>query len=208
MQKNTTSHTASTSMDNSTDTLPSVHPTLSDFQLQQQFHNTALNDFINAVCDNTVHPQLWLLFCDKIKDKQAAYLQKLIHKINILSARYELAQAAVKYFEVLEQIAGMEPDADVIKVLQSFIAISPTDNLQKILDRSAGLLMQLDILKKEYETLKPVDDGEQPGYEFFTQIIVSVQKHVKFQINKKDTTVAEFAQMIVDLRNEIERPKK
>ena len=208
MQKNTTSHTASTSMDSNTDTLPSTPPMLSDFQLQQLFHNTALNDFINSVCDGSVHPQLWLLFCDKIKDKQGAYLQKLIHKINILSARYELAQAAVKYFEVLEQIAGMEPDADVIKILQSFIAISPTDNLQKILDRAAGLLMQLDILKKEYETLKPVDNGEQPEYEFFTQIIVSVQRHAKFQINKQQTSVAEFAQMIVDLRNEIERPKK
>ena len=199
---------ASTSMDNNTDTLPSTHQMLSDFQLQQQFHNTALNDFINSVCDNTVHPQLWLLFCDKIKDKQAAYLQKLIHKINILSARYELSKAAVKYFEVLDEIAGMEPDEEVMTVLKSFLAITPTDNLQKILDRAAGLLMQLDILKKEYDTLKPVDDGEQPGYEFFTQIIVSVQKHIKFQINKKETTVAEFAQMIVDLRNEIDRPKK
>lgn len=146
------------------------------------------------------HLLIYEEFFNAIKDKQGRYINKLIDDINLLQTKYALAQLAIKYMELTN-----ERDAEVMSVLSSYLAIRPTDGLKIILTRSRKLLSDIDLKRKELERISPKADGSKVDRKYFTRLIVQVQKHFKIIIIKKEVTVAEFAEMIIDLRNEIEK---
>lgn len=146
------------------------------------------------------HPLIYEEFFNAIKDKQGRYINKLIDDINLLQTKYALAQLGIKYMELTN-----ERDVDIMKVLGNYLAIRSTDGLKIILTRSRKLLSDIDLKRKELERISPKTDGSKVDRKYFTHLIVQVQKHFKIIIIKKEVTVAEFAEMIIDLRNEIEK---
>jgi len=168
-----------------------------EYHIVWSYHTMPLSIFFKQVIDDTVDKQIYLKFFNEIKDKQGQRVKKLTDDINLLQTKFQLAQLCVRYFELTD-----ERDAEIMKVLSSFLAIRADDNLKVILTRSRGLLAEIDTKEKELKLITPKKSTGKIDYgKYFSHLINEVQKHVKYQIIKSETTVSEFAEMIIDLRN-------
>ena len=164
-----------------------------------------LNLFIEQIQDGTVDELIYLQFLDGIKDKEQSYIQKLAKEVNGLEVVYSTVQLAIRYYEQIN-------DPEVFAVIIHFVpGAQTTDSLEMIGTRSRKMLLDLDLKRKELKEITNTDKRSIPDYAFFTQLTLQVSKHLKFQIDKSKTTVAEFAAMIHDLRqtnDHIERELK
>lgn len=172
------------------------------------FHTLPLSVFIDQIENGTVDEDIYNEFFDTIKDKEARYIKKLVESINLLQTKFNLAQVSIKYFEILQLIEGEKPDQDVMKILCSYLAIRPTDGLQIILTRSKRILSDIDLKKTELKKITPPLSGKKADRKYFSHLIIQVTKHLKAPVNKKETTVGEFAEMVIDLRDTREQEQK
>lgn len=167
------------------------------------FHTLPLSVFFRQIDDGTVDEDIYNEFFDAIKDREGRYIKKLIKEINLLQVKFSLCQAGIVYMELTD-----ERDEDIMKVLAKYLAIRPVDTLKIILTRSRKLLSDIDFKQKELTRISPKGDGTKVDRKYFSHLIVQVQKHLKITIIKKETVVGEFAEMIIDLRDEIEKQEQ
>lgn len=158
-----------------------------------------LNEFINQVADGTIDPLVYEEFADAIKDSEQSYYEILCKEINILESKYLCIQLGVKYMEVVENISK-EAYEEMRNQLKKILPIRDNDSLQVILGRSVRLVTELEEKKAELEKIKPTSEGEVADRKYFTHVIIQLTKFYKFQIDKFKTSVAEFAEMIIDMR--------
>ncbi len=163
------------------------------------YHTLPLNLFIEQVDNGTVDQSIYEQFLDAIKDKEQSYIQKLIKEINLLDVAYSCAQLCIQYYEQIN-------DPEVFNVIVKLVPLArTTDTLELILTRSKKMLTDLELKKKELDNIMPEGGGSlKPDRKYFSQLTLQLSKHLKFQIDKRNTTVAEFADMIVDLRETAE----
>lgn len=205
MRKKTKHNTLSTSA-------PTAGSTASSAQQQAfltpwSYHNLPLNKFIDSIeiglPDETIYNQ----FFEAIKDKQQRYISKLIRDINLMQTKHNVVKTAVVYFRIAAKIGMTEFDADIIAILKQHINIRPGDNADIILARAGKFLTDLELKKHELNRLSPPagDEGAKVDRSFFTHLLIQVGKHMKYYIDKASVTVAEFADMINDMREEQEQ---
>jgi hypothetical protein len=175
--------------------------------IQQLYHSILLSDFINQVEAGTYNVEVYNRFFEDIRDKQGRYIAKLVKEITILETKYNIIALSVTYFSALKQLGGSELDKDIFAIVSQHINIRPTDSIEVILSRSTKFITDLEIKKQELERIKPTE-GVKVDRSYFTHLVIAVSKHMKCFIDKKQITVAEFAEMINDLRLEVEEVEK
>lgn len=176
-------------------------------RIKSLFQKTILDDFINSIEDKNVDEGLYLEFFDAIKGKQQNYIDELIRSINIAETKYNLVKVAVSYFE-LNDLLGRDwrKDVEVIRAIGKHVRIGAKDSLQTVLTRAARYITDIEEKRAELALLdKSGEKGVIADSEYFTFMIVQISKYMKFHINRKQTYVAEFAEMIIELRKENER---
>ena len=166
------------------------------------YHTMPLNIFIERVDNGTIDEGIYNEFLNAIKDKEQSYIQKLIKEINLLEARYVFSQTAIRYYEQIN-------DPEIFSVIiQLVTSAQRTDTLQMIVTRTGKMLTELENKKRELETILPKEAGQKHDRKYFTHLILQASKHLKYQINKKETSVEDFAEIIIDMRATYEALEK
>jgi hypothetical protein len=176
---------------------------------QWSYHNLPLSVFIDQIESGKVSTEIYEQFFEAIKDKQQKYIAKLVQKINILESKYTLIMCAITYFECCKRMGISEFDADIMEIIKQHINIKDNDTVDVILSRAQKFITDLELLRHELEKISPKGgEGIKADRSYFTHLIIAVSKHMKSFIDKRVVTVAEFAEMINDLRSENEEVSK
>lgn len=176
-----------------------------DSTLIYTYQNCPLDIFMVSLDNGNPDLEIYEQFFDTIKDKEQEYIQKLVKEINLSEFKYNLITVGVRYFECAA-ILKRERDEEVLAILSRMIIINKNDSLKIIVARSKRFLEQIDTKRKELEALAPGSNkgGKKADSEYFNFLIVQISKYMKFFVDKRVVTVAQFAQMILDLRKECE----
>ena len=177
--------------------------------LPWSYHTLPLNLFIEQVDNGTVDQLIYDEFLHAIKDKEQSYIQRLVKEINILEVKYMAAQVAIQYYDKIN-------DPKIFEVIvQMVVSAQKTDTLELIYTRSKKMLTDLDLKKADLEAVLSKNESGKVDRKYFSHLTLHVSKHLGYQVDKRNTTVAEFADMIVDMRetselmqNEIKKHNK
>lgn len=168
-------------------------PVAQVFPSSYTYHSLPLNLFIEQVCNKTIDPIILEQFFESIKDKQSKYIKKLEKEINILEIKFNCIQTSVMY---LEKFPG---DIEVLSVIRTFILVNTNDSLGIMLTRAKSFIVDAKTKRMELDRIQSGQNSREPDHKYFNQLLVSVGQHMGFQVNKKETTVSEFAEMINNL---------
>jgi hypothetical protein len=182
--------------------MPTAYPT------KWSFHNLPLSLFIDQIEYNTVDADIYAQFFDAIKDKEQAYLMKLIKEINLLESKFNLVYLSVEYFKTMKLIAGMEPEQEVMDLLSQHITIRSTDTIDMILSRAKRFITDLGIKRQELDKIMPKNTGQAPDRNYFNHWLNTISKYYQCYVDEKIITVGRFAGMIVNFLNEMENIKR
>lgn len=180
---------------------------LTESPTQWSYHSLLLNDFIDQIESETVNDEHYHKFFDSIKDKQGKYIQKLEKEITLLESKYNIVMLAVTYFSALKELGSKEFDPEVMTVISQHMNIRPTDSIEIILGRAGKFITDLDVKRNELKKMTPTE-GVKVDRSYFTHLIITVAKHMKYFIDKRLVTVPEFAAMINDMQTENEVMEK
>lgn len=184
------------------------HKTPEPIQCPYTYHNFPLNLFIDQVCDGNIDKDIFRQFIDETKSSEQAYIQKLVTDINILDTKFTLMNACVTYLDILQNDLSKERDPEVMAVIKLHIAVNDEMPLRIIYAKAKRFLTDIENKKSEFDRVANAKQGIKDWRVYFTHLVVNVQSYVKYQISKKETTVAEFAAMINDMRAYIDNLKK
>ena len=151
----------------------------------------------------TAWESIYEQYVDALKDKDQMYILKLTKKINALEFDIKLIQLCIKRLSV-------EFSADVLAALKKVIPVpgkfNPDDAEQYAKDlsiavtRSKSLILEIENKKGELSRVTPKKASEKMDRTAFDALIIRISKYMQFKVDKKKTTVSEFVQMIVDMR--------
>ena len=179
-----------------------------------------LDRFIRCVCDGDLkaliisgdHDDMILYaawetiyeqYVDALKDKDQMYILKLTKQINALEFDIKLIQLCIKRLSV-------EHSPEVLAALKKIILVkgsfNPDDaeqyakDLSVAVTRSKSLILEIENKKGELNRITPKKASDKMDRTAFDALIVRISKYMQFKVDKKETTVSEFVQMIVDMR--------
>jgi len=146
-------------------------------------------------------------YIDALKDKDQMYILKLTKQINALEFDIKLIQLCIKRLSV-------EHSPEVLSQLKKVISVpgkfNPEDaeqyakDLSVAITRSKSLILDIENKKGELSRITPKNASEKMDRGSFDGLIVKISKYMHFRVDKKQTTVSEFVQMVVDMRETAE----
>lgn len=178
-----------------------------DCRCKWSFHNIPLDVFIERVDNKTIDADIESEFFDAIKDKSQAYIAKLIKRINELSMLFGICNAAIKYINISE-LASVPRDEEVMKILKEKLGAKNIDSVKLLETKSKAFLAEKQLKETELKRIMPEQTGQPANRKYFSHLLLQVSKHLKYQVNKKETTASEFADMIIDMRETFDQVKK
>lgn len=189
--------------------VPTSQPVSPSLKWYHSIDEMPLPDFEAAVCDNKPFgnwENLYQQYCDRVRDKQQEYVQKLAKEINLLEAQYNLVQLIVKRLETefSQQVFSMLGRIMMVKVSVK----TYTRDLQIIASKSKKLLFNIEKKRKELQDLTPAESGDEPiTRKYFTAWIIQLSKHTGVQLNRHTMMTGEFCDYICDLRDAVDNAK-
>ena len=174
---------------------------------QFTYHNIPLNIFIDQCCDGIIEKEILEQFLYDTRSTEQSYIHKLATDILILDSKFSMIEAAVTYLDLAIKNGIEKRDADIMAVLKQHIAINDEMPLRIIYAKAKRFLTDIEVKKAEYDKIANKDEGVKDFRKYFAHLVISVQGHNKYQINKNETTAYEFALMINEIHDYIKSLK-
>lgn len=145
------------------------------------------------MCDKTIPAEIYEEFLHNIQGTEQGYAQKLLSQIGLLSLKYEVVQTYVR-------VLTFRDEPEIRKFISGIIRINKNDSCEVILNRSKRLLQEIENKRAEYAMVANVAGGKEPDRKYFNHLIIEVSKYVKFQVDKYKMLLAEFVEILEDMR--------
>lgn len=180
------------------------------------YYTILLNDFIRQVCDGTVDPLIYEEFANAIKDKEQAYILRLIKEINMLETNFNMVQLIVKRIaahDVVDEADiicnGLLTKEDLWKRLGNLLPVRPTDTLATVVTRSKALYMDMQAKKKELDRIMPKsEEGSKMDRKYFSRLITEVEKHFHIQIDREKKYLCDFVELVKDMKEAFDNMRR
>jgi hypothetical protein len=186
-------------LENGSTSLPSSPSIANDY------YSILLGDFVRQTCNDSVNPETLEEFLNQVKDKKAAYIQRLVREINIMETNFNLVQLIVKRLSIkLDETAvqnnGLLSREELWKTLTGIIPVRKTDSLQLVVSRSKRILMDLRAKQEELKRIMPIGEGSKIDRKWFSRLIIEVEKFFKIQIDRERKYLCDFVELVIDMK--------